>query len=72
MQEHHNINSSIVAKVKCSIKFSYCPLCLTEKNHLIEYFNDIRLLNKRSGFINACRHQSELLLNNLKRNYSID
>ena len=35
---------------------------LTEKCHLIEYFNDIRLLNKKSQFINACRHQSKLLI----------
>ena len=47
-------------------------MCLTEKYHLIEYFNDIRLLNKKSEFINACRHQSKLLLKNLKRNDSMD
>ena len=54
MQEHHNtINWSIVAKVKGSTKVNYCPMCLTEKYHLTEYFDDIRLLNKRSEFINA-------------------
>ena len=68
----YTINWSIVAKVKGSTKVNYCPLCLTEKYHLIEYFNDIRLLNKKSEFINACRHQSKLLLKNLKRNDSMD
>ena len=66
------INWSIVAKVKGNTKISYCPLCLTEKYHLIEYFNDIRLLNKKSEFIYACRHQSKLLLKNLQRNDSMD
>ena len=64
----YTINWSIVAKVKGSVKVNYCPLCLTEKYHLIEYFNDIRLLNKKREFINACRHQSKLLHKNLKRN----
>ena len=68
----YTINWSIVAKVKGSTKINYCPLCLTEKYHLIEYFNDIRLLNKKSEFVNACRHQSKLLLKNLNRNESMD
>ena len=42
----YTINWSIVAKVKGSTKVDYCPLCLTEKYHLIEYFKDTRLLNK--------------------------
>ena len=37
-----------------------------QKNHLTEYFNDIQLLNKKGEFINACRHQSKLLLGSLK------
>ena len=48
------------------------PFCLAEKLHLIEYFDDIRLLNKRSEFINQCRHQNKLLLKSLKRNNSMD
>ena len=57
------------AKIPYSIKWSIvekvdrCPLCLPEKLHLIEYFDDTRLLNKRSEFINHCRHQNKLLLN---------
>ena len=49
-----------------------CPFCLAEKLHLIEYLDDIRLLNKRSEFINQCRHQNKLLLKSLKRNNSMD
>ena len=29
-------------------------------------------MNKKSEFINACRHQSKFLLKNLKRNDSMD
>ena len=68
----YTINWSIVAKVKGSTKINYSPLCLTWKYHLIEYFNDICLLNKKSEFINACGHQSKLLLQNLKRNDNMD
>ena len=67
-----NMNWSIVEKVKGSTKTNYCPLCLTEKCHLIEYFINIRLLNKKSKCISACRHQSKLLLKNLKRNDRMD
>ena len=66
------VNWSIVAKVKGNTKINCCPLCLTEKYHPTEYFNDICLLNKKTEFINACRHQNKLLLKNLKRNVSID
>ena len=68
----YTINWSIDAKVKGSTKVNYYSLCLTEKYHLIEHFNDIRLLNKKSEFVNACRHQSKLLLKNLNRNESMD
>ena len=62
----YTINWSIIAKIKGSTKVTYRPLCLTEKYHLKEHFNDIRLLTEKSEFINACRHQSKLLLKNLK------
>ena len=69
----YTINWSINVKLKGSIKiYYYCPLCLTEKYHLIEYFNNIHLLNKKSEFIKACRHQRKSLLKNLKRNDSMD
>ena len=68
----YTINWPIAAQVKGTTQVNYCPFCLTEKYHLIEYFNDILFLNKKSEFINACRHQSKLLLKNLKRNDSMD
>ena len=47
MQEHHTpyqlVNN---CKKKGKTKINYFPLCLTEKYHLIEYLNDICLLNK--------------------------
>ena len=46
-------------KVYGKTKIDNCPLCLAEKLHLIEYFDDIRLLNKRGEFINHCRHQKK-------------
>ena len=53
-------------------KIDCCALCLAEKLHLMESFDDIRLLNKRSEFINHCRHQNKLLLKSLKRNDDLD
>ena len=49
-------------RVHGKTKTDRCPLCLTEKLHLIEYFDDIRLLNKRRELINHCKHQNKLLL----------
>ena len=42
------ISWSIVEKVYGRIKINFCPLCLAEKLHLIEHFNDNRFLNKRN------------------------
>ena len=53
-------------------KIDRFSLCLVKMLHLIEYFDDIWLLNKRSEFINHCRHQNNLLLKSLKRNDSTD
>ena len=53
-------------------KIDHCPLCLVEKLHLIEYFDGLRLLNKRSKFNNHCRLQNNLLLKGSKRNDSMD
>ena len=62
----------MVEKVHEKTKIDHCPLYLLEKLHLIEYFDGIRLLNKRSEFINHFRHQNKLLLKCLKRNCSMD
>ena len=72
MKTPYSIKWSIVEKVYGKTKIDRCPLCLTEKLHLIEYFDHIRLLNQRSEFINHCRHQNKLLLKSLKRNDSMD
>ena len=56
-------------KVYGETKIDRCPLCLAEKLHLIEYLDDIRLLNERSKFIN---HQNKLLLKSSKRDYNMD
>ena len=61
------IRWSIVEKVYGGTKINFCPLCLAEKLHLIEHFNDNRLLNKRNEFISGCRHQLKLLLKSFKR-----
>ena len=42
-------------------KTDRCSFCLAEKLHLTEYFDNIQLVNKRSEFINHCRHQNNLL-----------
>ena len=61
------IRWSIVEKVYGRTKINYCLLCLAEKLHLIEHFNDNGFLNKRNKFISGCRHQIKLLLKNFKR-----
>ena len=68
----YSIKWYIVEKVYGKTKIDRCPLCLAEKLHLIQYFDDIRLLNKRSEFINHYRHQNKLLLKSLRRNDSMD
>ena len=59
-------------KVHGKTKTDRFPLCLAEKLHLIEYFDDIRLLNIRNEFINHRRRENKLLLKSLKRNNSMD
>ena len=51
------IRWSSVEKVYGRTKINFCPLCLAEKLHLIEHFNDNRLLNERNEFISGCRHR---------------
>ena len=62
----------IVEKGYGKTKLDRCSLCLADKLYLIEHFDDIRLLNERSEFINQCRHQNKLLLKSLKRKDSMD
>ena len=62
------IRWSVVEKVYGRTNINFCPLYLAEKVHLIEYFNENRLLNKMNEFISGCRHQAELLLKILNGN----
>ena len=50
----------------------YCRLCLTEKFFIINSIGDNRILNKRSEFVNKCRHQNKYLIKNVKLKDSID
>ena len=52
---------TIAEKVYGRTNINFCPLCLPEKGHLIEHFNDNGLLNRRNEFISGCRHQAKLL-----------
>ena len=61
------IRQSAVEKVYGRAKINFCPLSLAQKLHLIEYFNDNRLLNKRNEFISRCTHQVKLLVESVKR-----
>ena len=72
MKIPYNIEWLIVEEVHGKTKIDRCPLCLAETLHLIEYFDDIRFLNKRIEFINHCRHQNKVSLNSLKRSDSMD
>ena len=61
------IRQSAVAKVHGREKINFYPLSLAQKLHLIEYFNDNRLLNKRNEFISGFTHQVKLLVESVKR-----
>ena len=49
-----------------------CRLCLTEKFFIINSIQDNRVLNKRSEFVNKCRHQNKYLIKNVKLKVSMD
>ena len=51
---------------------NYCRLCLTEKFSIINSIEDNRVLNKRSEFVNKCRHQNKYLIKNVKVKDNID
>ena len=44
----------------------FCKLCLMEKLYILNALGDERCLNKKSEFINKCRHQNKLLLKSVK------
>ena len=41
-------------------------LGLTEKYIILNALGDCRLLDKKSEFVNKCRHENKLLLSNIK------
>ena len=45
-----------------------CLLCLHEKPLIINYHNQVELLNKRSEIMAKCRHENKFLLRNYKGN----
>ena len=47
-------------------KRNFCRLCLKEKPVIIKFPNQDNLLNKRSEFINKCRHENKNLIMNVK------
>ena len=44
----------------------FCKLCLMEKLYILNALGDERCLNRKSEFINKCRHQNKLLLKSVK------
>ena len=48
----YNNKWSAVEKFHGKTKIDHCPLCLPEKLHLMKYFDDIPLSNKRSELVN--------------------
>ena len=63
---------SIVKKVKSGAKLNYCNLYLFETLFLTKLLGDTRILNKKSEFVNKCRHYIKHLIKNLTRNDSMD
>ena len=61
------IRWSIVKKVYGNARINFCSLCSSEIVHLIEHFNDNRVLSKRNELISGCRHQVQLLLKSFNR-----
>ena len=67
-----SIKRNIIRIVRGKPTSNYCRLCLTEKFFIINSIGDNRVLNKRSEFVNKCRHQNEYLIENLKLKDSMD
>ena len=66
------IKLRITKRIKSKVSSNYCKLCLTEKFYIIQYPDDNILFNRKSELLSKSRHQKILLLNNLKRNDSMD
>ena len=66
---YYSIKWSIASKVYGHANPLSCKLCLMEKYWIIKYFDDPNLSNKKSKVISQCRHQNQILLMNIKRQY---
>ena len=62
----------ILRKIHAKPRFNFCKLCLMEKLYINNSIGDERLLNKKSEFVNKCRHQDKLLLKKLSLKDSMD
>ena len=51
------IKWSIVKRIHRNTKSDFCKLCLTEKHFILNDLGANKLLNKKSEFVNKCRHQ---------------
>ena len=63
------IKWKIIQVVHSKVKLNFCKLyltCLTEKYYIISVLENPSLLNKRSEFVNNCRHKRKLLLEFMK------
>ena len=60
--EHYliTIKCCIARKIHGNAKPDFCKLCLTEKYFIINNLGDNKLLNKKSEFVDKCRHQKKL------------
>ena len=64
------IAQRIVKKVLSKTQLNFCKSCLPEIFYITNSFNDPNLLNnKKFELVNACHHQSILLLKSFKRNW---
>ena len=63
-----SIKWKIVKIVYSKATSSFCKLCLTEKLFILNALGDDKCLNKKTEFINKCRHQNKLFLKNVKDN----
>ena len=55
------IKWGIVRKIYGNTKSDFCKLCLTGKYFMLNDLGDNKLINKKSEFVNKCRHQNKLL-----------
>ena len=56
----------VLSQVTGLTKKGFSSLCLTEKLWLIQYLDDVNLLNKKSELISKCRHANKLMISSVK------